>query len=295
METLESLSRKRESAAELGAVVKTLKAIAASGISQYEAATASLRDYYNTIRLGLLACLKQNNYLPDSNDYLSKKEKTTCILVFGSDQGLVGQFNESLCSFLQNDLRGLKHQKTIWVTGERMYNLLLDSGIHADRLFAVPNSVSGITPLVGKMLTDIETARAKGPVYEVLIFHNQPKTRAGYQSVRQRLLPMDDQWVKAVKAVSWPSRVVPQVAGNVATVLQALIKEYLFVSVYKACAESLTSENESRLEAMERAEKSIGELLVDLNSAYNRLRQNAIDEELFDVISGFESLKKNNI
>ena len=41
---------------------------------------------------------------------------------------------------------------------------------------------------------------------------------------------------------------------------------------------------------MQRADKNIDELLEDLNGAFHRLRQSGIDEELFDVISGFEAL-----
>ena len=73
--------------------------------------------------------------------------------------------------------------------------------------------------------------------------------------------------------------------------LRALVREYLFVSLFKACAESLASENASRLAAMQRAEKNIGERLQDLTRAFHHLRQTAIDEELFDVVSGFEALK----
>ena len=77
--------------------------------------------------------------------------------------------------------------------------------------------------------------------------------------------------------------------GGTAT-LRALIREYLFVSLFRACAESLASENASRLAAMERADKNIDDLLEELNGAFHRLRQSGIDEELFDVISGFEAL-----
>jgi F-type H+-transporting ATPase subunit gamma len=79
------------------------------------------------------------------------------------------------------------------------------------------------------------------------------------------------------------------IGGNIAT-LQALIREYLFVSLFRACAESLASENASRLAAMERAEKNIDELSAELQQAFNRLRQSRIDEELFDVIAGVEAL-----
>jgi len=80
------------------------------------------------------------------------------------------------------------------------------------------------------------------------------------------------------------------VGGGIAT-LRALIREYLFVSLFRACAESLASENASRLAAMQRADKNIDELLEDLNRKFHRLRQSRIDEELFDVISGFEALR----
>ena len=83
---------------------------------------------------------------------------------------------------------------------------------------------------------------------------------------------------------------MPEVMGSGATTLRALIHEYLFVSLFRACTESLASENASRLAAMQRAEKNIDELLEELNSVFHRLRQSGIDEELFDVISGFEAL-----
>jgi F-type H+-transporting ATPase subunit gamma len=72
--------------------------------------------------------------------------------------------------------------------------------------------------------------------------------------------------------------------------LRALIREYLFVSLFRACAESLASENASRLAAMQSADKNIDELLEELNRTFHRLRQSGIDEELFDLISGFEAL-----
>jgi len=59
----------------------------------------------------------------------------------------------------------------------------------------------------------------------------------------------------------------------------------------EAYAESLASENASRLAALQRAEKNIDELLDDLSLKFHGLRQSNIDEELFDVVSGFEALK----
>ena len=82
--------------------------------------------------------------------------------------------------------------------------------------------------------------------------------------------------------------------GDRERTLRALVREYLFVSLYKASAESLAAENASRLAAMQRAEKNIDDLVGDLNQTFRRLRQTSIDEELFDVISGYECLSKTN-
>jgi F-type H+-transporting ATPase subunit gamma len=85
---------------------------------------------------------------------------------------------------------------------------------------------------------------------------------------------------------------LPEVIGGREETLRALVREYLFVSLYKACAESLASENASRLAAMQRAEKNIDDLVATLNQTFRRMRQASIDEELFDVLSGYESLSK---
>jgi len=72
----------------------------------------------------------------------------------------------------------------------------------------------------------------------------------------------------------------------------SLIREYLFIALYRAFAESLASENASRLAAMQVAERNIEERLQVLNSQFHQLRQSTIDAELFDLISGFEALTK---
>jgi F-type H+-transporting ATPase subunit gamma len=110
--------------------------------------------------------------------------------------------------------------------------------------------------------------------------------------VNQRLLPLDETWWRELAELSWPTKNLPEFVGSDTETLRALIHEYLFVSLFRACAESLASENVSRLAAMQRADKNIGELLEDLNGTYHRLRQSGIDEELFDVIAGFEALGK---
>jgi F-type H+-transporting ATPase subunit gamma len=297
MQTLESLSRKIEGAKDIKSVVRTMKAMAAATIGQYELAVSSLGDYYQTVALGLVAYFQSEpagNPTPPVQEPQKVAEPLIGALVFGSDQGLVGSFNDTLAAFVAQTLGTLPGSKQLWTVGERVQHLLTDAGLPVTTHFLVPTGITAITPLVAQMLLKAQEAIDNGSLTAFYIFHNRPREATGYEPVYQRLLPLDAQWKQELRALHWPTKTRPQVAGARFPTLRALVGEFLFVSLFRACAESLASENASRLKAMQRAEKSIDELLGELAHQYHHKRQSAIDEELFDVVSGFEALNADH-
>ncbi|MDJ0366522.1 F0F1 ATP synthase subunit gamma [Hymenobacter sp. H14-R3] len=109
---------------------------------------------------------------------------------------------------------------------------------------------------MAQLLLKAQEALANGTLTGCHIFHNRPQAATGYAPVCQRLLPPDAQWKQALVAFHWPTSTRPEVAGARRPALLALIGKFLFVSLLRACAESLASENASRLRAMQRAEKA---------------------------------------
>jgi F-type H+-transporting ATPase subunit gamma len=290
-ETTASLSRKISSAGDLQSVVRTMKALAASSIGQYEKSVSALGDYYRTVELGLGACFRESKVVaPIANRKGEMDSGAIGAIVFGSDQGLVGQYNDVVADFAVKTLTALPGKPDVWAIGERVYARLEDAGLKPMGFFAVPNSVQAITPLVGQIQIESEARRAKGEYARLYIFHNRPKFGALYVPVGQRLLPLDAAWQQGLAKILWPTKALPEVMCSGTVTLRGLIREYLFISLFRACAESLASENASRLAAMERADKNIDELLETLHGTFHRLRQTGIDEELFDVIAGFEEL-----
>jgi F-type H+-transporting ATPase subunit gamma len=290
-DTTASLRRKIGGAKDLQSVVRTMKAVAASSIGQYEKSVRALDDYYRTVELGLGVCFRENGPSPL---IAGRKRKTGArtigAVVFGSDQGLVGQFNDVVADYAIKMLAAVPAKPEVWAVGERVHARLTDAGLQVIGLISVPNSVKAITPLVGQILVESETRHSHGEVDELYLFYNSSTSGAVYAPVSQRLLPLDENWRRKLVELRWPTKNLPEVLGSGTSTLRALIRGYLFVSLFKACAESLASENASRLAAMQRADKNIDELLEDLNGKFHRLRQSGIDEELFDVISGFEAL-----
>jgi F-type H+-transporting ATPase subunit gamma len=289
--TMQSLRRKIDGAGDLQGVVRSMKALAASSIGQYEKAVQSLDDYYRTVELGIAVCLRQTGRADLAAGKVSKDGGPIGAVVFGSDQGLVGRFNEVVVEFAMRMLGTLPGKlKKIWAVGERAHALMADTGLTPGGLLSVPASINAVTPLVGQILVEIEAARERGDVVEVYVFHNHPKSAAVYEPVSKRLLPLDHAWQSKLISMPWPTKKLPQVIEGATPALESFIREYLFVLLFQACAESLASENASRLAAMQRAEKNIEGILEELNRTFHRIRQESIDEELFDVISGFEAL-----
>ena len=280
--------RRIAGAEDLQAVVHTMKALAASSIGQYENSVHSLNDYYRVVELGLSLCLRA----VERNGQVAQRKRKPAVIgavIFGSDQGLVGQFNDLVVELALATLRKLPGELRVWTVGERVNARLEEAGIVSTRLFAVPGSVQAITPLIGEIQLHSEPVFGAADA-DVYVFYNQPLGGAAYEPSMQQLLPLDESWRRDLTALRWPTTVLPELLGDQSGTLLALIREYLFISLYRACAESLASENAARLAAMQRADKNISEMLEVLRLTFNRERQRAIDEELFDVISGFESL-----
>jgi len=285
-----SLRRKISSAGDLQSVVRSMKTLAASSIGQYERAVRALADYYRTVELGLGACFRESD---PGGPRVGRNEPVAAgalgAIVFGSDQGLVGQFNDVIADFAIKTLGAMPGKARVWAVGERVHARLADAGLPLMGLMAVPTSVKAISPLVDQLQIESESHRGKRPYAGLYVFHNCPRAGSLYEPTSQRLLPLDGQWQRHLADVPWPTGNVPEILGSGTGTLRLLIREYLFISIFRACAESLASENASRLAAMERADKNIDDLLTTLNGTFHRVRQSGIDEELFDVVAGFEA------
>ncbi|MEO7028166.1 MAG: F0F1 ATP synthase subunit gamma [Acidobacteriaceae bacterium] len=291
-DSAQSLSRKIAGATDLQGVVRSMKALAASSIAQYEKAVGSLDDYYRTLELALSACFHAVGPPADLVKPLRRGDGIGAV-IFGSDQGLVGGFNETIVDFATKTLAPMPGKlKRLWPVGDRTRALLIDTGLISEDRLPVPSSVNAITSLVGQLLIEVGAATDAGEVAEVYVFHNHPKTGSLYEPVCKRLLPLDDAWRKKLAERPWPTKSLPEVIEGVPSAVHAFVRGYLFVLLFQACAESLASENASRLAAMQRADKNIDSMLDDLTRTLHRVRQESIDEELFDVISGFEALNK---
>jgi F-type H+-transporting ATPase subunit gamma len=281
------MERKLKSADDLHTVVRTMKSLAAVSIRQYEEATRSLEEYFHSVEMGLRAALRTRPHTGRQ-----REPQTTLIIVFGSDQGMAGRFNEALMEFVQGHLNPEKERLLVWVSGIKMHGLAEDAFGRSARLFPLPSSAEGISTRVQEILLHFTEIREQEGELRLVLFHNQPTKGSSYRQNRVNLLPPDKLWLRDLGGGQWPGRQIPLYTLPWEDLFGALIGEYLFVAIFRAFAASMAAENAARLTSMQRAEKNIEETREELTRRYHTMRQNAISEELFDVISGFEALTR---
>ncbi len=292
MQTIESLRRKIKSTQDLLSVVKTMKALAAVSIRQYQKSVESLLDYTGTVERGLQVLLKSQEAAQSTPGPIPITR--TGVIVFGSDQGLCGQFNAQVVGHALDELKRLNvgnENRYILTVGERVKDHMERSNQVIYDNLSTPSSTAGITPMVQEIAMILQEWHFVLHIQHIYLFYNHYVSGATFRPHTLRLLPVDRTWLEGLKTRKWESKSLPLYTMDWDALFAALIREYLFVSIYRAFTESLASENASRLAAMQNAEKNIQEHLEEIFADYHRQRQMTITEELLDIVSGYEAMK----
>lgn len=294
METTEQVKRRIKSTEDLQSVVKTMKAMAAVKIRRFELAVEALRDYSRTVNMGLRIILRSN-----SGNLISTRPEnmdTPGAIVFGSDQGMCGQLNDQIVAHAVEDIKKViskpEEKYHVIAVGRRVTGRLEEARQPVQDTLSVPSSVEGIPSSVLKLLNAIEKWNSVGKVNRVFLYYCRPLSGARFEPHTIRLLPMDNSWLNEIRKEPWPTKMLPLYTMDWDSLFSSLIRQYLTISLFRAFADSLASENASRLASMQGAEKNIQEQLDDLSGRYQKQRQMSITEELLDIVSGFEALKE---
>lgn len=293
MQTTEHLKRQINSAEKLLSVVKTMKVLAKVSIRQYDIAVDSLSDYFRTIEMGLQIVLQQDQIIESQLPVITEKEKSG-VIIFGAGQGMCGRFNEMITDYFLEQIREYQKSECKVIAVSRRISLILkEKGWDIPIFFELPGSIGGINKTVQELLLHIEQWKDEENVNRILLFHHKPVSGTSYAPRMQQLLPLDTQWLQHLSQKKWETRMIPSYTIPSGMIFKSLIRQYIFVSLYRSFAESLASEHSSRLNSMQSAEKKINERLEQLKTRFQSQRQKSITEEVLDIMSGYEASKSD--
>lgn len=288
-QTLEQLSRRSDTLFSIRSIVHAMKTLSAINATPYEHAARSIEAYHETILQGFAAFAHRTGEL--TRDPLDLPEQW--ILVFGSDHGLCGNYNDVLAALVSRHCaEQAVGSPRILCVGMQMNDALLDRGLSPERVLLPPASAEGIGRLAGDLVTRLDAADLGQPLLRISVTmaYTQRSEQGLREPVTRALLPLDEALLRCERR--WPSRSLPDYTMAPEPLLAGLIRSHLFASVFRASAEAMVTENAARLALMQQAERSIDDRLEQVKGELRSERQADITSELMDVITGFEALKK---
>ncbi len=286
-QTLETLARRTTSMQGIRSVVHTMKTLSVINSAPYEHAARAIEAYHDKVLDGLHAFLSQARPITSA----SADSAARVIVVFGSDHGLCGNYNEALAAHVAQQVRS--DATTVLCIGAQMADALADQGLGVEKAFFPPASVDGIGRLANLLTQRLDVLRRTALPRDISVsLAYVARSEGGVQAPGiVALLPLDPALLHELQARPWASRSLPQVSLPPHDLFMALVREHLFASLFRAAAEAMVTENTARLALMQQAEQSVDDRLEALTSDMRALRQTEITTELLDVIIGFEALK----
>lgn len=290
MESLNRLTARIHVMNELQGVVRTMKTLAAVNVRQLEGAVESLADYTATIERGFQVVLRGEPELLEWSDR-DRPAGSLAVVAFGTDRGLCGPLTEHMVEALMTKLPEWEPdagRRLILAVGLRLADRLESQGIRVLEKVSAPDSPAGVAPLVQDLLARILSLHADGHIDRFRLLYTAREMPMGFHPESIELLPIDLRKYRSLGDEPWPSKVLPIYTMGWKELLAALIRQDLFVSIFRACAEALASENLSRLRAMENAEQNLQERSEELHLEYQQQRQSIVSSQLLDIIGGYE-------
>lgn len=288
-QTLEALERHADTLTSIRGIVHTMKTLSAINASPYEQAARAIEAYHQTILQGFAAFA----YRTGGISLRQEDAREHLLVVFGSDHGLCGNYNEILAESVKQhcDAQTTRKPRLLCI-GAQMNDALSDFDLVSDAVLLPPASADGIGRLAGDIVTRIESLGQGQPLHGLgaTLAFTQRAEHGLREPIIKPLLPLAPELLERKK--TWESRSLPDYTMDADNLLSALIRSHIFASVFRASAEAMVTENSARLALMQQAEQSVDERIEDVQGDLRSVRQTEITNELMDVIIGFEALKK---
>ena len=286
-QTLEYLSRQNNTLGSIRGIVHTMKTLSAINAAPYEQAARSIKAYHRTILQGFATFAHRSGGIAlDAEDV-----REQLLVVFGSDHGLCGSYNEILAEEVAAHCQAQTGPQTgatprLLCIGAQMNDALRDQGLAPEAVLLPPASADGIGRLAGDIVTRLAQLSHGQALHRlgVTLAFTQRGEHGLREPVTQRLLPLQPSLLQ--REQRWHSRSLPDYSMSADALLAALIRSHIFASVFRASAEAMVTENAARLALMQQAEQSVDERLEEVQAEMRSVRQTEITNELMDVIIG---------
>lgn len=274
-------------------ITSAMKMVAASKLRRAQNAILKMRPYAAKLK-DILQNLSASLDSGDDNLYTQKRRPAkVLVVVITSNRGLCGAFNTNILRTavqrIQNNYASQYKAGNVSVLtigrkgteffSKRGYNVISSHDSVFDSLSYENVSV---------IASNVMNAFADKKFDRVDIVYNQFKNAVVQRVVVEQFLPIEEPAISADVSNSNTDYIF---LPSKEEIVEQLIPKSLKIQFYKSVLDSYASEHGARMTAMHQATDNAGDLIKELNLAYNKARQASITKEILEIVSGAEALK----
>jgi len=207
-------------------------------------------------------------------------------IVITADKGLAGAYNHNVIKLAEEEMaKGMNNH--LFVVGQvgRMYFMRKDVLVDHEFLYTAQNPTMFRAREITETVIGLFQDRKLDEVY---VIYTKMITPMKVEPEILQILPLERKKFERRKAGYSHASFYP----SPKEVMNHLVPNYIKGIIFGVLIEAFSSEQNSRMIAMEAATTSAKDMLKDLNLMYNRARQAAITQEINEIVGGANSLDK---
>jgi F-type H+-transporting ATPase subunit gamma len=283
MATFKDIKKRINTVKSTQKTTSAMKMVASSKLRKAENMISNMHPYSEEL-LSILKSLLTTEY---SNPLSHERPiQNVAIVVFSSDSSLCGAFNTNTSQRLRKTIE--KYRETlstdhifVYTVGKKVYENIKKTGISITKNFENLAGKSHYKPMAD-LATALMAQFEKQQIDRVELIYHHYKSVGTQELVNNWLLPIKLP-VQEKKSSRYADYIL-EPSGD--KLLQTLIPQCIKLKLYTALLDSNASEHAARMIAMQTATENANGLVGKLTIQYNKSRQQAITNELLDLVGG---------
>ena len=285
MSAAKEIRNKIKSVKNTQKITKAMEMVAASKMRRAQERMRRARPYGEKIRDVCAHLARANSEY--RHPFLTPRAeiKNTGLIIVSTDKGLCGGLNTNALRLALSRMRAAEESGAgvkITVFGNKGAAFI--GRTNAEVLSQ--RTGYGDAPQAGELIGAVSAmlgAYRKGEVDAVHLLFTKFINTVKQEPVVEQLLPISDEALsEAKREYSWDYLYEPEAAP----VVDTLLTRFVEALVYQAAAENIASEQAARMVAMKAASDNAGNLIDELQLAYNKSRQASITQEIAEIVGG---------
>jgi len=218
--------------------------------------------------------------------------RNTIVIVITADRGLAGAYNTNVIRYVMERFDKYRVPVQYVTIGRKGRDLLLrmKKPLLADFSNMLSAPKFSTVSAIGRLVVD---EFIKGDADEVFLIYTDFVSMARQVTNVKKLLPLEISQAQLVTDFGEPqtgAAAAYEFEPDQKEILNEMIPRFTALQIYQAVLESQASEHAARMVAMRNATDNAKELVSALQLAYNKVRQQAITNDILDIVGGAEAL-----